>query len=301
MIRLNSVEIEKKHFPDGTFCLLDIDSDKYRLLNEEMPNNIEWYYSGEDECSLLMMLKMFLDEYQLRMPVNLWLYYIPNARMDRVKKDCEVFTLKFFARFINSLCFNRVFVYDPHSNVSQALFNNVVVLHENLHDNIVNFLKRVECNAVYFPDESAMKRYGDIVNDFNNQTKETSSSPNTKIFYAEKHREWETGEIKGIEIKSPSNLTVKDLVKFSTKNIVIIDDIISHGGSIYYGLKKLVETEGFDFEDKKIYIYASHVENSITEGKLWEEFIKPRKVFLTTTKSIEHTQEVLDYVAELDF
>ncbi len=50
--------------------------------------------------------------------VSLDMPYIPNARQDRVKGENDVFTLKYFAEFINSLDFDRVFVLDPRSNVS---------------------------------------------------------------------------------------------------------------------------------------------------------------------------------------
>lgn len=47
--------------------------------------------------------------------------------MDRVKNKDEVFTLKYFCEFINSLEFDEVTVVDPHSSVSRALLNNLIV------------------------------------------------------------------------------------------------------------------------------------------------------------------------------
>ena len=57
--------------------------------------------------------------------VSLFMPYIPNARMDRVKVDEDTFTLKYFAEIINSLSFTSVSVLDPHSSVSEALIERI--------------------------------------------------------------------------------------------------------------------------------------------------------------------------------
>ncbi len=48
--------------------------------------------------------------------------------MDRVKNSDEVFTLKYFAEFINDLKFDTVEVGDPHSNVSTMLIDNISII-----------------------------------------------------------------------------------------------------------------------------------------------------------------------------
>ena len=47
--------------------------------------------------------------------------------MDRVKTESDVFTLKYFAKFINSMNFDAVSVLDPHSYVSEALIDRILV------------------------------------------------------------------------------------------------------------------------------------------------------------------------------
>ena len=59
--------------------------------------------------------------------MNLVLPFVPNARMDRTHSSKEVFTLKYFAEVINSLEFASVTVLDPHSVVSEALIDRVVI------------------------------------------------------------------------------------------------------------------------------------------------------------------------------
>ena len=133
MIIFNNQEIKIERFPDGTQRLnLDVLSTKYAL------NQITWKYEGEFECMTLWCLVKHIKNYLPTRTLDLYLPYVPNARMDRVKHSDEVFTLKWFADFINSLGFTTVTVLDPHSNVTTALINRVFI--ENPIDNIKEIL-----------------------------------------------------------------------------------------------------------------------------------------------------------------
>jgi ribose-phosphate pyrophosphokinase len=63
--------------------------------------------------------------------INLFIPYMPYARQDRVMVDGEPFSLKVFSDMINSCGFNKVFVFDPHSDVSIALLNNCYVINNS--------------------------------------------------------------------------------------------------------------------------------------------------------------------------
>ena len=56
--------------------------------------------------------------------------YIPYSRMDR-KEENRLFTLKSVAKFINELNFKKVIVWEPHSNVSTALFDRIAVVNKS--------------------------------------------------------------------------------------------------------------------------------------------------------------------------
>lgn len=75
--------------------------------------------------------------------------------------------------------------------------------------------------------------------------------PNNKYCYGEKNRDWDTGKILGLNIRT-NGIDLKD------KAVLMIDDIISYGGSLYYSALKLKE-----FGTSRIYAYASHTENSV--------------------------------------
>ena len=118
MFTVNGEKLSPTSFPDKTCSL--------RLHARDDGYTIGWKYDGDHECMLLWNLVHHIRANNGEdTPIGLYMPYIPNARMDRVKNCDEVFTLKWFAEFINSLHFTYVQVFDPHSNVSEALINHV--------------------------------------------------------------------------------------------------------------------------------------------------------------------------------
>lgn len=179
MILVNGRNVNFTNFPDGT--------SSFRFGLEAGTCNISWKYDNDAECMHLLYLvkhlrAMGIDDLYLNMP------YIPNARMDRVKNSDEVFTLKWFADFINSLNFRLVRVLDPHSNVATALINNVKVMDVKYYINQpIQFMVSQEMNPLLcYPDEGAAKRYSEMI-------------PMEYVFCI-KHRDWRTGKIERTEL-----------------------------------------------------------------------------------------------------
>ena len=166
--------------------------------------------------------------------------YVPHARMDRVKNDEDVFTLKYFCEVINYLNFTTVWVRDAHSNVSLALLNNVK--EEPISGAIVEAFLQSSAEVLFFPDEGSMKRY--------------SGGFDIPYAFGIKKRDWKTGEILGLDVSG-------NVEAITGKDILIVDDICSRGGTFYHSAKKLKEL-GAD----KIYLYITHCENTILEGEL---------------------------------
>ena len=106
MIRLNDecIKLNSK-FPDGTFafgvpCVHDsVNASKVF---------IRWDYECEEEMTALYYIVSHLRQDPIIRSISLVLPYCPNARMDRVHHDYELFTLKHFAGFINMLGFDYV-------------------------------------------------------------------------------------------------------------------------------------------------------------------------------------------------
>ena len=168
---------------------------------------------------------------------------------------------------INWLGFDSVTVLDPHSSVSEALINNIVVKRPNEY-----VWKAIESKYIggtdnltmFFPDEGAMKRYSGMFH--------------LPYAFGIKKRDWETGEIKGLDV---SGMT--DLIK--GRKILIVDDISSRGGTFYHSAKKLKELGA-----KEIYLYISHCENTILEGEVLSSGLIDRVITTNSIFTKEHEQ-----------
>lgn len=241
MIKINGMEVKVEHYPDGT-PRINVDSDKVLKTTDE-DITVQWKYESDAELMYLMFIKQWIDEnIYSNDRIVLQIYYVPNARMDRIHNYDEVFTLKYFCKIINSLHFSAVAVLDVHSNVTPALLDNCINLApKNIIQNVIDDIEKDDIDLVlYFPDAGAAKRYAGMF-------------PEYKYCFGEKKRDWNTGKILGLDIKT-NGIDLKD------KAILMIDDIISYGSSLYYSANTLKEN-GVD----KIYAYATHTENSILD------------------------------------
>lgn len=242
MLSVNMQAVDIRHFPDKT-QLLNIDRN-----SAENCLNFTWYYENDEELVTLMFLVKHFDDVCPGKDKLLYMPYVPNARMDRTKHREEVFTLKYFCEVINSLNFKQVTILDPHSNVTPALLDRVVVKSpSDIIFDVVDRLGLTEYDYVYFPDEGAYKRYSDLF-----PTKKN-------VLIGHKVRDWETGQIKGLRITTRDGYE-PDEFQCMGRNVIMIDDIISYGGTLAYSADKLKEL-GFEH----IYAYATHTENSILD------------------------------------
>ena len=256
MIKLNGHVVEQNRFPDGTLALKEMD---FSLLSDNFVNWIDWMYDGDEEMFAIMSL-VDLIRRNSQGRVYLKMPYLPNARMDRIKTDTENFALKVFANWINGLGFDHIFVENVHSNVSNALVNNIV---DSLpDDDIKTITKDYDFDVIFFPDEGACKRYKDM-----GVIKELG----LPIAFGIKNRDWKTGEILGLDVVGAD---VKD------KRVLIIDDICSKGFTFYYSGQKLRDLGASD-----VRLYVTHCEDTIKNGNLLNADVVS-KVY--TTDSICH-------------
>ena len=238
MISVCDIKISPRQFPDNTL-LLKMSNEIINICAEKQDIFIDWFYENDAELFTLICVKRYLDELFYDVDIHLNMPYIPHARMDRVKNEEDVFTLKYFCEIINSLNFTIVWVRDAHSNVSLALLNNVQ--EENISPYIHEALNKSGAEALFFPDEGAMKRYSD------------------KSFYpyafGMKKRDWKTGNILGLDLINPENI--------AGKNVLIVDDICSKGGTFYHSAKALKAAGA-----KSVSLYITHCEKTIVLGEL---------------------------------
>lgn len=239
MIKVEGITVTPGNFPDGT---LAVKFDPNQIDKDTREIWIEWIYENDAELFTLICIKRHLERHFYDTSYFLTLPYIPHARMDRVKKEEDVFTLKYFCEVINSLHFSGVYVYDAHSNVSLALLENVI--QEPVEEYIQKAIEASKAEALFFPDEGAMKRYSDMAT--------------LPFAFGMKKRDWATGQILGLDLIGAENI--------AGKKVLIVDDICSYGGTFARAAKALREAGA-----AAVYLYVTHCEDNIHKGDIFKE------------------------------
>ena len=266
MIKIDGKEIDIGSFPDGSM-LVKYDH-TYGDGTYSRNADITWRYETDREFLCLIYLVKHLRSHGVEV-IYLYMPYIPNARQDRVKSREDVFTLKYFAEILNSLSLTEVTVLDPHSSVSEALINNLTVVTAQQY--LIKTLVKLSASGVkdliaFYPDEGCMKMRSNLVN--------------LPYAFGIKKRNWETGKIEGLDVAGAVD-------QIAGRDILIVDDICSRGGTFLHSAKKLKELGA-----KDIYLYVSHCENTILDGELLTSGLI-KKVFTTDsifTKSHERIE-----------
>ena len=259
MIKVNDTEIKVGHFPDGTQSIEFSDDQPYYSINE-----VEWFYDSDEEVFTLMCVVDMVRRISKNPRIKLWIPYLLNARMDRIKKPEQNFSLKVFANFINSLNFDQVMTYNVHSNVSEALIDNIINI--NPIFDVDDVISEYKPDVIYFPDEGACKRYADL-----DSVKESG----LPVIFGIKKRDFATGKILGLDVVSDIDL--------KEKKVLIVDDICSAGGTFKFSAMKLKELGASD-----VTLYVSHCEDNIQNGDLLKTDLISK---IYTTDSILHISD----------
>lgn len=236
--------------------------------------------NSSDDIMLLLIVSDILKKDYGHYYKELYIPYMPYQQADRDFSEGECFSLKTMANLINSMEFDKVKIYHPHSEVSAALINNSVVI-EN-----TEFIKKVI-------SELYTDRYNQIVNinslqsqisytitDFYNELIIMSADAGgfkpvfklcEKINFTgqvescSKSRNHGTGEI---TTKVPS---------IDESKIVLIIDDISLGSRTFFNIRK-------ELKNKNVYLAVSHGVFNENVDKLEIEFTK---VFTTNSRRDE--------------
>lgn len=259
MITLNGKEIKITEFPNRES---HIDSNDIDLTQDNF--DIGFKYKSDSDLIRLMFVKKHLD--RLGKNTILRIYYMPYSRMDRTENK-KVFTLKYVSEFINSLGFNKVYIYQPHSDVCIALINNSIQVNvtKKILDLAMEELKfNKHIDYIYYPDVSAEKHFG------NDEYKSLTGI---------KKRDFDSGNITNLDV-------IGDIPKEKGFRVLMVDDLSSFGGTFQRGAKRLKDLGAGD-----IYLIVAHAEESINKGYMFQnDLIK--KVF--TTNSIIDLSEETD-------
>jgi len=190
-------------------------------------------YTG-DESFFKMLLTV--DALRRRGMKNLELVtpYFPGSRQDRITRFGEPLTVKVYADIINAQNFTYVSIFDPHSDVTPALINNVNAIKN--HQFVSDVIKKIRNFSLVSPDAGSNKKIYELAKHLGGPS----------VIRADKTRNTLTGEITGTEVYC------SDL---NGQTCIIVDDICSGGRTFMELAKKLREKNAGE-----IILIVSHYE-----------------------------------------
>lgn len=200
--------------------------------------------------------------------------YLPYARQDRVIEPNEPFSLKVFAKLLNSLEFSRVIIWDPHSDVVPALINNCSIVPQwKIAHRILPMEILGDAEIMWVsPDVGAYKKISKFILDDN------------RI-------------ITGLKQRDPDGKIIRTRILYDTttqkiygKTCVLVDDICD-GGRTFIELAKLLKECG-----------AKHVILCVTHGIFSQglPIILEHIDEIYTTNSFPHQHHPNLHTIELD-
>jgi len=284
------IEFEMIKFPGGELHIKLNKCIDYNTVEKVVITN---RIKDGDDIMKILIAKNALEQYGIKV-FDLIIPYIPYARQDRAEIEGESFTLKVFANLINAANFNKVIVFDAHSDVAPALINNCsnVKNHEYVFSclrNIVysayrggfiaqdKFIKSGEI-VLISPDSGANKKINKLQTYI--QERVGIESCLLQVVKCDKKRNMSDGTLSGFEVMTEN---------LDGKICVIIDDICSRGGTFMGLTSELKKKNAGD-----IYLIVSHYENSADEQKLKDAGIT--KVYKTNSMNDHKSNLIINSI-----
>lgn len=236
MIKVDGREIQFSKFPNGE-TLVDT-----TILNEAKDGcRIDFKWEKDEDILHLYFVLSHLNHECLVENKEIYIYYMPYSRMDR-SQNGSCFTLAYIINLLNDNHLgDKFYIVEPHSDKTTDM-----LLDAERINAITPLMQRIcsieNIDVICYPDKGAKARFQD-------------DKVTLPVIYCEKVRDFDTGEIKGLELKSDIDL--------NSKNVLILDDLCSKGGTFYYTAKKLKENGA-----KDVFLGVCHMEDTVTQGEL---------------------------------
>ncbi|WP_025740552.1 ribose-phosphate diphosphokinase [Aquimarina pacifica] len=152
--------------------------------------------------------------------IDVFIPYFPAARQDRVMIAGESLSVKVYADILNAQNYNKITVFDPHSEVTPAVLDNVEVI--NNYDFVKKCLETIGEEVILIsPDGGALKKIYKV----------SEYLGGIAVVECSKKRDVKTGKLSGFRVYE------EDL---EGKHCVIVDDICDGGGT-FIGLAKALK------------------------------------------------------------
>lgn len=212
----------------GKFILKKFgDGEIYVKILEKVKNKKVWVLaSTQPPADNLLELFFLLDALKREQAkINLLITYFGYARQDRIERG-EAFTSKLICSWLNNFNLNKIYIIHPHSQRLKNFLDYENLIPFELFSSVI---KKAE--VVVAPDKGALEL-----------VKKISGKYDVPYAYMEKFR------------PMPEKAKILKLVNgVKNKKVILVDDMISTGGTIIAASEKL-EQEGA----KEISVIATH-------------------------------------------
>ncbi len=166
--------------------------------------------------------------------ISAWLPYFPAARQDRMMVPGEPLSVKVYAQIINAQGYERVLVFDPHSDVTPALLDRVEVTTNFPFVEKIMQLIGNQPFCLVAPDAGATKKTHKLAQQLGGM----------EVVACEKIRDVKTGQLSGFSVFSDG---------LKGRDCLITDDICDGGGT-FLGIAEALRKKGAE----RVYLAVSH-------------------------------------------
>jgi len=227
-IKANFVKSEIKVFPDGEskITLIGKISKKKSIVLQSI--------SPPVDTNLVQILSLITKAKENSSEVIVVIPYMGYARQDREFLPGEIVTMKVLGKLFKSAGASKIIVVDIHSSIGLKHFSiktkNVTAIPD-----LVGFFKKLSLKnpLIVSPDQGGKERAKEFAKEFNSD-----------YISLEKIRDRKTGKVK---------IKTKNLEEVKNRDLILVDDIISTGGSIIKATQFLKKQKC-----KRIYVACTH-------------------------------------------
>lgn len=241
---INLQDLPVANFPDGH---------RHIVLPDDFAlppgNGVSVAIRSFDDLFLLAQFKEIFPQI-----TELHIVYLLGARCDRSFSSGEAFDLRIIANFINDLCFERVTVLKPHSDVAGELIDNmeeadltpVLMRSCEQQNNLGHY-------GLVCPDKGASLWIGDYVKSGDSRALTTNV-----LIQCEKQRDMATelatisADSKETPRRAISGIVVPDL-PVGVTDYMIVDDLCDGGGT-FLGIASDLREKGAE----RVFLVVSH-------------------------------------------
>ena len=227
-IKANFVKSEIRVFADGESKITLIGK-----ISKKKSIVLQSIYPPVD-TNLVQVLSLITKAKENSSEVIAVIPYMGYARQDREFLPGEIITMKVLGKLFKSAGASKIIVVDIHSSIGLKYFSiktkNVTAIPD-----LVGFFKKLSLKnpLIVSPDQGGKERAKEFAKEFNSD-----------YISLEKTRDRKTGKVK---------IKTKNLEEVKNRDLILVDDIISTGGSIIKATQFLKKQKC-----KRIYVACTH-------------------------------------------